>query len=128
MGDAAAAILDDLVTRPYGMLARAELDLLGPSEVRQQFADVDRAGRKRCDQLGDWYDLLLAHRVAADLSGRYRNGMAVLEPQHDLLAGGRCRKAGVAVCRPCVRVMRARKRAICLRAIAVSNINAGIAE
>src|ERR1700730_5045639 len=128
MGDAAAAILDDLVTRPYGMLARAELDLLGPSETWQQFAEVDREGRKRCNQLGDRYDLLLPHRVEADPSGRNRNGMAVLEPQHDLLAGGRCRKAGVAVRRPCVRVMRARKRPICPGAIAASKINAGIAE
>src|SRR6202047_2227315 len=103
MGDAAAALLDHLRTPPDGMLARAELDLLGPSETWQQFAEVDRAGRKRCNQLEDWYDLLLAHRVEVDLSGRNRNGMAVLEPQHDLLAGGRCRKAGVAVRRPCLR-------------------------
>src|ERR1700756_2009041 len=128
MGDPAAAILDDLVARSHGVLARAELHLFGPSEVWQQFADVDGACGKRCDRLGDPNDLLFTHRVDANLGGWNGKGMAVLEPQHDLLARARRRKAGITVRRPCVRVMRARKQAICPGAIATRNIGDSIPE
>ena len=91
MGDATAGMLNDFIAGPYNILARAKLDLPGPGQVRQQLADVDREGRKRCNRFQDWDDAVLAHRVETDCAGRNRDGMAILEPQNNPLAHGWCR-------------------------------------
>ena len=112
MRDAAAAPFENLVARAHHVLAGAQLDLFRPRDVGQQFGNRDRARGEGRDPVGDRHDVLLAHRGEADGTRRDRDRMAVLDPQHELLARGGSGKAGVPVGGPGVGVMRAGEGAV----------------
>ena len=83
-----------------------------PDNIREQFGDVDGAlaNGAIASPIGTTRSSPIRFRPTAPAGIGDR--MTVLEPQHDLLARGWRRQAGVAVSRPGIGVMGRRKRAV----------------
>src|SRR5215472_17980873 len=87
MRNTMASLLNNLITRAHHMLAGTQLDLPRPVDIRQQLRNIDGAGGERRNRPGERHDTILAHRIEADGPRRDRDRVAVLNPQHDTLAG-----------------------------------------
>jgi len=129
VGDTAAAMLDDLVARPYGMLARAQFDLGGPSELRQELADVDRPGSN--GGIGSEIGTICSSPIGLKpiAAGGIGTGWLVLKPHAPPALRGPVRADRRSVL-PATRSRRACKTASnsCRAAIGPGNLGTGIAE
>ena len=112
MGNPTALPCDDLVARPHHVFAGAQLELSRPSNLGQKLPDIHRARGKGRNWLVQRHHAVIAHSVEPNGSRRYRDWVTVLDPEDDLLAGGRCRQAGIAVGRPGIGVMGCRQRLV----------------
>ena len=122
--DSAAPRLNHLIARAHHVLSGAQFDLRRPDEIGQQPGDIDGAAGKRADRAVDRRDPLVAHRIEADRARRDWDRVAVLHPQHDLLAGGGRRQSGVTVCRPGIGVMGCGERSV----VALRRVGAAVAK
>ena len=97
-----------LVARAHKPLSGANLQLLRPFGLRQQFGDIHRAGAERRDFLPQPADVfIVAHPVQPHFARRNGGGVGVLHPQHNFFVSPRGRQPGVKVRRPGVGVVRA---------------------
>ncbi len=112
---------DHLIARAHQMLARLDLDLLRPACIGQEFGHAQPARRKGGDLLVERDNAIAAHQAKTDLAPGNGAGMAVLHPQHDLLASVRRRQAGIEIGRPGIGVMGLRQHAVAI-AIGVERV------
>ena len=122
MGDALAPVSGEhLVARAHEVLAGLDLELVGPGGLGHEFGDVERICAERRDRLIEPMDFGRAHEIEPDPVRRNRAGMAVLDPQHDPLAGPGRRQPGIKIGRPGIGVVGAGQHRLLL-AVGVEGI------